>query len=47
MWLKKYNAAVLKITSAQRIAIVGIKPEDIDNVWKDLGMKPERRLDYV
>ncbi len=37
---EKYNAAVLKITSAQRIAIVGIKPEDIDSAWKDLGMKP-------
>jgi NAD(P)H-nitrite reductase large subunit len=37
---EKYNAKVLKLTSAQRIAIVGIKPEDIDNVWSDLGMKP-------
>lgn len=37
---EKYNAKVLKITSAQRIAIVGIKPEDIDNVWKDLDMEP-------
>ncbi len=37
---EKYNAKVLKITSAQRIAIVGIKPEDIDNAWKDLDMKP-------
>ena len=37
---EKYNAAVLKITSAQRIAIVGIKSEDIDNVWADLGMNP-------
>jgi NAD(P)H-nitrite reductase large subunit len=27
---EKYNAKVLKITSAQRIAIVGIRPEDID-----------------
>jgi NAD(P)H-nitrite reductase large subunit len=37
---EKYKAKVLKITSAQRIAIVGIAPEDIDNAWKDLGMKP-------
>jgi NAD(P)H-nitrite reductase large subunit len=37
---EKYNAKVLKITSAQRIAIVGIDPKDIDNAWKDLGMKP-------
>lgn len=37
---EKYNAATLKITSAQRIAIVGLKPEDLDDVWSDLGMKP-------
>ena len=36
---EKYNAKVLKITSAQRIAIVGIDPKDIDDAWKDLGMK--------
>ena len=32
----KYEAAAVKITSAARIAIVGLKEEDIDNVWKDL-----------
>jgi NAD(P)H-nitrite reductase large subunit len=37
---EKYNAAALKLTSASRIAIVGLKEEDIDNVWKDLGMSP-------
>ncbi len=37
---EKYNAAALKITSAARIAVVGIKEEDIDNAWKDLGMPP-------
>jgi len=37
---EKYHAKALKLTSAQRIAIVGIAPEDIDNAWKDLGMKP-------
>ncbi|MDD1752707.1 MAG: NAD(P)/FAD-dependent oxidoreductase [Methanotrichaceae archaeon] len=37
---EKYGAKVLKLTSAQRIAIVGIKPEDIDGAWKELGMKP-------
>lgn len=37
---EKYHAKVLKITSAQRIAIVGIPPEDIDKAWMDLGMKP-------
>lgn len=37
---KKYGAAALKATSAQRIAIVGLKEEDLDNVWADLDMKP-------
>lgn len=36
----KYNVAAIKITSAARIALVGIKEEDIDNVWKDLDMFP-------
>jgi NAD(P)H-nitrite reductase large subunit len=37
---EKYNAAAMKMTSAQRIAIVGIKEADLDNIWKDLDMKP-------
>lgn len=37
---EKYHAAALKCTGAQRIAIVGLKEEDLDNVWKDLGLKP-------
>ena len=37
---EKYNAAALKITSAARIAIVGIQEEDIDKVWAELGMSP-------
>jgi len=35
---EKYNAPALKLTSAARIAIVGLKEEDIENVWADLGM---------
>lgn len=35
---EKYNHAALKITSAARIAIVGLREDDIDNVWKDLAM---------
>lgn len=37
---EKYGATALKMTSAQRIAIVGLKEEDLDNVWADLGIKP-------
>lgn len=37
---EKYNAAAIKVTGAQRIALVGLKEDDIDNVWSDLGMEP-------
>jgi NAD(P)H-nitrite reductase large subunit len=37
---EKYGAAALKMTSAQRIAIVGLKEEDLDNVWAELDIKP-------
>lgn len=36
----KYNVSAIKITAAQRIALVGLKEEDIDSAWEDLGMKP-------
>ena len=37
---EKYGAAAIKLTSAQRMAIVGLKEEDLDNAWADLEMKP-------
>ncbi|WP_135609856.1 NAD(P)/FAD-dependent oxidoreductase [Methanococcoides sp. AM1] len=37
---EKYGAAAIKVTSSQRMAIVGLKEEDLDNAWEDLGMKP-------
>ncbi|MDP2216171.1 MAG: NAD(P)/FAD-dependent oxidoreductase [Methanolobus sp.] len=37
---EKYNAATLKVTSSQRVAIVGLKEEDLDNAWEELGIKP-------
>ncbi|EGO62474.1 DUF1858 domain-containing protein [Acetonema longum] len=36
---RKYNG-ILKLTSAQRIMITGLKAEDIDTIWSDLGMQP-------
>jgi NAD(P)H-nitrite reductase large subunit len=36
---EKHGAAALKITSAARIAIVGLKEEDVDDVWSGVGMK--------
>jgi NAD(P)H-nitrite reductase large subunit len=35
---RKYNVRIVKITSGQRIALVGIRPEDIENAWNDLEM---------
>lgn len=35
---EKYQAQALKLTSAQRIAIVGIEEDKIDQVWEELGM---------
>lgn len=37
---EKYGAQALKLTSSQRLAIVGLKESDLDDVWNDLGMKP-------
>ena len=37
---EKYQAKALKITGAARIAIVGLKEEDIDDVWNELAMTP-------
>ncbi|WP_407314803.1 hypothetical protein [Desulfosporosinus sp. SB140] len=28
---------IIKITSAQRIALVGMKPEIVESVWEELG----------
>lgn len=34
---KKYNIPIIKITSAQRLALVGLAPEVVDDVWTELG----------
>ncbi len=34
----KYNVPMIKITGGQRIDLLGIKKEDLPNVWEDLGM---------
>ncbi len=36
---EKYRASALKLTSGQRIAILGIDEKDLDRVWQDLGME--------
>lgn len=37
---EKYGAQALKITSAARIAIVGVNEKDVNGIWLDLGMPP-------
>ncbi len=35
---RKYRIPVIKITSGQRFALVGMKKDDVDKIWEDLGM---------
>ena len=35
---RKYDIPVIKITSGQRFALVGLKAEDVDSVWQELNM---------
>ncbi len=37
---EKYGVKAMKLTSADRIALVGLKEEDIDKVWEELGVAP-------
>jgi NAD(P)H-nitrite reductase large subunit len=36
---RKYNVRIIKITSGQRIALVGLNPEDVENAWNDLALE--------
>lgn len=42
---RKYEVPVLKITSGQRIAMVGIEPDRYDDLWRDLNMEIGRALE--
>jgi len=35
---RKYKVRIIKITSGQRIALVGLNPEDVEKAWNDLAM---------
>lgn len=37
---EKYNVPLVKVTSAARIALLGLKEEHVDAAWADLGMDP-------
>jgi NAD(P)H-nitrite reductase large subunit len=42
---RKFDIPVIKITSGQRFALVGVKKDDIDAVWADLGMDVGRAIE--
>jgi NAD(P)H-nitrite reductase large subunit len=37
---EKYDVPMVKVTSAARIALLGIKEDDVDTIWDELGMDP-------
>jgi len=37
---EKYHAQVIKITSAERFALIGVNPADLDQIWQELGLVP-------
>lgn len=37
---ERYGAQAIKLTSAQRIAVIGLPEEKIDDIWSELGEKP-------
>jgi len=49
--VEKYDIPIVKITSGQRLALVGIKEEQLPGIYQDLGMEPgkatELCLHYV
>ncbi|MHB1041495.1 MAG: NAD(P)/FAD-dependent oxidoreductase [Eubacteriales bacterium] len=34
---KKYDIPIIKLTSAQRLALVGLRPESVEEIWGELG----------
>lgn len=38
MVVEKYQIPLVKITSGQRIALVGMSADQLDDIWRDLGM---------
>lgn len=49
--VEKYNIPIIKITSGHRLALVGMKGEDVNDIWRDLkmdiGKATELCLHYV
>lgn len=43
--VKKYEIPIVKITSGQRLVLVGLKEQEIESVWKELQMDIGRALE--
>ena len=43
--VRKYSIPIMKITSGQRLALVGIQGEDIDAIWQELQMDVGRAVE--
>ena len=41
---KKYDVPLVKITGASRIGLYGVKKQDLPNVWADLNMTSDMRI---
>jgi NAD(P)H-nitrite reductase large subunit len=41
---EKYGVQAIKLTSAERFALVGLKAGDLDQVWQELGLTPGAAL---
>jgi NAD(P)H-nitrite reductase large subunit len=39
---EKYDVQAVKCTSAERIALVGVREEDVDRIWAEFGESPSR-----
>jgi NAD(P)H-nitrite reductase large subunit len=37
---EKYKVQAIKLTSAQRMALVGVQEDDLSQIWQDLGLTP-------
>jgi NAD(P)H-nitrite reductase large subunit len=42
---RKFDIPIIKITSGQRFALVGIRPEQVEDVWHELGMDIGRAVE--
>jgi NAD(P)H-nitrite reductase large subunit len=43
--VRKYKIPIVKITSGQRIALVGLKKEEVEQVWQDLRLDVGRAIE--